>query len=913
MSVATFDEIDPFEAALMHYGTPRKSGRYPWGSGETPYQRYKTFLSEVDKLKKEGLTEAEIAKAFGLKSSTEIRAMRSIARNQVRESDIQQALRYKDKGMSNVAIGERMGIPESSVRSLLNPMLRERNDVLVGTANILKDRIGEDGVIDIGAGVENHLGISETKKKVAVAMLKDEGYNVYWVPNEQLGTGKITNTMVLAAPGVTFPEVMEKKRNNQIELPFVYSEDGGRSYKAIEPPKSVDSKRIAVRYKEEGGAEKDGVIELRRGVDDISLGNSNYAQVRISVDGTHYLKGMAMYSDKMPDGVDIVFNTNKGKSDNKLDAMKELRDDADLPFGSIVRQKTYIDKNGKEQLSPINIVGSTKYSDDGTDISYSGEEGNWNTWAKTLSSQMLSKQSPVLAKQQLTLSHEIKKNELEAIRGLSNPAVKKKLLEEFADGADSSAVHLKAVGLPRTRAQVILPINSLKDTEVYAPNYNNGEKVVLIRHPHGGIFEIPELTVNNRNREANSLIKSAQDAVGINSNVANRLSGADFDGDTVLVIPNNSKSIKTSPPLAALKNFDPQQYKIPEGSNIPPMTGKQKHMGDISNLITDMSIQGAPHSEIARAVKHSMVVIDAEKHNLNYKLSAQENGIAELKKRYQGDVRGGASTLISLSKSQERVGQRKPRAAKDGGPIDPNTGEKMWEYTGETYTETKVNKRTGAVTEKVIPRTMRSTKMAEAKDAHSLSSGTTMEAVYADYANGLKALANQARKEALAIKPQPISKSAKEVYANELNSLKAKLNVAQKNAPIERQAQLAAKAALNLKTQANPNWSSDEIKKARANELEKARARLGAKKERVTFTPREWEAVQAGAVSTNILTTLLKNADMDQVKQLATPRDKPTMSAAMISRAKSMAARGYTQAEIANALGVSVTTINKSL
>ena len=59
--------------------------------------------------------------------------------------------------------------------------------------------------------------------------------------------------------------------------------------------------------------DKDGVIEIRSGVDDLSLGDSHYAQVRILVDGNTYLKGMAVYSDDLPDGVDVMFNTNKKK------------------------------------------------------------------------------------------------------------------------------------------------------------------------------------------------------------------------------------------------------------------------------------------------------------------------------------------------------------------------------------------------------------------------------------------------------------------------------------------------------------------------------------------------------------------------------------------------------------------------
>ena len=48
-------------------------------------------------------------------------------------------------------------------------------------------------------------------------------------------------------------------------------------------------------------------------------------------------------------------------------------------------------------------------------------------------------------------------------------------------------------------------------------------------------------------------------------------------------------------------------------------------MGDVSNLITDMTIKGANNDELARAVRHSMVVIDSEKHNLDVKASARDN------------------------------------------------------------------------------------------------------------------------------------------------------------------------------------------------------------------------------------------------------------------------------------------------
>ena len=885
---------------------------YPWGSGNDPYQRNKSFLQYVDELSKKGLTDAQIAEGMNLMksdglpfTSTDVRALKSIAKTANREADISRAIMLKDKGLSNIAIGKTMGLNESSVRSLLDPSLRERNDILKSTADMFKERIGENGIIDVGTGVENHLGIAPSKKAVAIAMLEEEGYKRFYVPVEQLGTGKTTTTMVLAAPGTTFPDVMARK--SEIMPVKAYSEDSGRTFRKVEPPQSIDIKRVGVRWAEEGGASKDGVIELRRGVDDISLGESRYAQVRIKVGDGHYLKGMAMYSDNMPKGVDMVFNTNKARSADKTDAMKPLKDDPDLPFGSIVRQKHY-GPEGKQKLSPINIVGEN-------------EEGRWGEWSKTLSSQMLSKQSPSLAKQQLGLSYDAKKSELDEILALSNPAVKKKLLQEFADGADSSAKHLKAAGLPRTRQHVILPINSLKDNEIYAPNYRQGETVVLIRHPHGGKFEIPELKVNNRNVEANGIIKNAKDAVGINSKVAARLSGADFDGDTVLVIPNSRGSVKTAPALAGLKNFDPQtQYRGYEGMPVMSEKATQKHMGQVSNLITDMTIKGASDAELARAVRHSMVVIDANKHKLNYKLSAEQNGIAELKKKYQSetgdDPRAGAATLISRAKSTQYVNERKPRSAAKGGAVDPATGKKMYEETGAEYTVTKTSKRTGEIVTKTLPKQTKSTKMDEADDARSLISangGTVMERVYADHANKLKAMSNTARKEALAITPRKINNSAKTTYADEVATLKAKLNVAKMNAPLERQAQLLAATNVQAKRQAQPDLDNDEVKKIRAQALTEARARIGAKKTVITFTPREWEAVQNGAISTNVLDAILNNADMDQVRSLATPRERPVMSDAKIRRAKGMTDLGYTQAEIADALGVPTSTLSDAL
>ena len=873
---------------LYHYGIKRRSGRYPWGSGAKKSRNASDFLSTVDVLEKDGFNEKQIAEYFGLQTK-QLRAYKSNAHNEVRAAKAAMALRLKDKGYSNSEIGRRMGINESSVRSLLDPAISMRKNASTNTAEMLEKEIASKKYIDVGGGVENQIGVSRNTLDNAVEQLRAKGYTYHYLKVEQLGTGKFTSIKVLAAPDVTYKEV--KDNQSKVTSPGFYSEDLGQTVVGIKPPSSISSKRILVNYGDQGGSDKDGVIELRRGVKDLDLGAARYAQVRVAVDGTHYLKGMAMYSDDIPKGYDVIFNTNKNSSTPKMDVFKKMKDDPENPFGATIRQKTYIGKDGKEHLSALNIVN---------------EEGDWNTWKKTLSSQMLSKQSTALAKKQLKLAYDIKKEEFDEICSLKNPVIKKCLLDKFADNCDSSAVHLKAAGLPRQASKVILPFPEMKDSEIYAPSYRNGEKVVLIRYPHGGTFEIPELIVNNKsNKKAKGLIGNAQDAVGINPRVAERLSGADFDGDTVLVIPVGKVKIKTSAPLKGLKNFDPKvAYPGYPGMPKPGEKGsgfdKQGKMGDISNLITDMTIKGAPADDIAAAVRHSMVVIDAEKHNLNWRQSYLDNGIANLKAKYQGASNAGASTLISRAKSDKRVPKRK-----DGYKVDPATGRKIFTETGETYEKNG----------KQVVRLQKSSKMYETEDAYSLSSGTAMENTYADHANKLKALANSARKTSLTTKPIPYSPEAKAKYRQEVDSLNAKLNIALKNRPLERKAQLLANERVKLVRQNNPDMDKDDIKKLKNQALTQARLQTGASKKArlVDITDREWEAIQSGAISTNKLSQIIQNSDLDILKQRSMPRESRGISDAKRARAKMLESNGYTLAEIADSLGVSTSTISKVL
>lgn len=895
---------------IKHYGTPRHSGRYPWGSGKNPQRSY-NFVQRVNELQKQGLSQPEIVKALGLKSTTQLRAQKSIAVKEIYRENVARAKALSEHGNSNVEIGKLMGVGESTVRNWLKEGSSEKADKSFKVAEILKEQVEAKKYLDIGTGVEHQLGVSKTMLDTSVAMLEEQGYKKQYLKVKQATNfNQETTIKVLTKADVSYNELREN-RDKVRSIDDVFSDDNGKTFTQIKPPISMDPKRVSIVYKEDGGINRDGLIELNPNAKDLDLGSARYAQVRIAVNGTHYLKGMAMYGDPkdFPPGVDIRFNTNKSKDvpmmgEKSNSVLKPLEKDPDNPFGAnIIRQKKWFDADGKEQQSPINIVN---------------EDEDWSKWSKNLSSQMLSKQSPDLAKRQLKITYDSKKQEFDEISKLTNPEVKKKLLLSFADDCDSSAVHLKAAALPRQATHVILPFNSLKDNEIYAPNYDNGEEVVLVRYPHGGTFEMPRLTVNNNNSEAKNAIGTAAHAVGINHKVAQQLSGADFDGDTVVVIPTRGQTIKTSKPLADLEGFDPStKYPAYEGMpKVGPKTGfnKQREMGKVSNLITDMTIKGAPPEDIAKAVKHSMVVIDAEKHNLDWRASAKDNDIALLKERWQGAKNAGASTLISRASSEDHPLQRKPNYS-----IDPNTGEKVYQLTGKTRTIRKV-KDDGTVTYKTELIRQNSTKMAETNDARTLLSGpnhegTKIEVVYADHANSLKALANKARLEYEHTAPTSYSPKAAKQYSDEVNSLKDKLAKASMNAPKERMAQLIANKSIEIKKQANPDMDRDEIKKLSARELKLARQRVGANKKDVEIyiSDKEWEAIQAGAISNHRLNTILKNADLDRVKQLATPRSSTTMSASKVAKAKALARNGYTQKEIADRLGVSASVVNEAI
>ena len=903
---------DP-EEIVAHYGTPRHSGRYPYGSGDNPYQHATDFLGRIDILKRQGYSETQIAKDFGLTTS-QFRVQKSLATNERRAMDVETARKLLEENKGNVSeVARLMGKNESSIRSLLKTSSESRMSAAMNTANFLKDQIEKKGMIDVGAGVEHQLNVSPEMMKNALYILEREGYPVYQGRMEQVtNPGKFTTLKVLCPPGTKHKEIFEFDKVNSVEDYISY--DGGETFKkGFVYPKSMDSKRLMINYAEDGGIDKDGVIEVRRGCKDLSLGTANYAQVRILVDNDRYLKGMAVYADDLPDGIDVRFNTNKTKDVAKMDVLKKIKDDPDNPFGALIKerggQSWYIDDDGNEQQSLINKTR---------------EEGEWDQWSRHLPSQFLSKQSKEMIEKQLGLSIADKKAEFEDIMALDNPVVKRKLLATFAEDCDSTAEDLDAAALPRQSYRVILPMTTIGDNEVYAPTYRDGEKVALIRFPHGGTFEIPILTVNNKNKEGQSIYGNATDAVGISKNNADRLSGADFDGDTVMVIPtsghgrNTKVNIQNRDQLEGLEGFDPK-IQYPEIPGMKKMTKQmtQKEMGVVSNLITDMTLRGANDDELAAAVRHSMVVIDAEKHKLNYKQSEIDNNIAALKKKYQGHIEDdgryheGASTVISRAKSETTVQKRKGsmHVNQIGKPwYDPSKpeGAKIWTLDNATYTDKKGNQ---------VYRTQKSTKMAEADDAAKLSSGTAnvKEQAYVDYANELKRLANEARKESVYTPKLEYSPEANKKYKAEVKHLEDQYSLALQNAPKEREAQRIARSVVDAKKDANPDMTKAEIKKEGQRALTKARLQVGAQRTPITISDREWEAIQAGAISDSKLDKILKYADSEVVREKATPRQKTTIPPAKANKAQMMYNSGYTLAEIADALGVSTSTVSKFL
>ena len=989
------------EEFLEHYGMPRRSGRYPWGSGEDPYQHEPDFLSRVEQLKAKGWQETpeNIKKEFGLTTS-QYRIEKSICNDERKALDIARAKSLKEDGLSTSEIGRRMGVNESTVRGWFDQEQKARYNQSKATAEFLKKQVDQKKMIDVGKNTEFDLNVSREKLDTALYLLEREGYHVYGgrVP-QPTNKNQMTTLKVLAAPDVEHKEIFQYDKIQTIN--DYISRDGGDSYeKKYHYPASLDSKRVKVILKDEigpdgfKGDDLDGVIQIRRGVKDLDLGNSRYAQVRILVDGNKYLKGMAVYSDNIPDGYDVVFNSNKK---TREDAFKSIKNDPDNPFGAAIKPNTEGGQYWYDPKTGQHVSANTKGAKLGL-INKTREEGDWSEWKDSLPSQFLAKQSKTLAQKQLNLAKATKEAEYDEIMSLENPTIKKYYLKKFADSCDSAATDLKAAALPGQKTHVILPINTLKENEVFAPQYKDGSKVALVRYPHGGTFEIPILTVNNKDKAASKIIgKDAIDAVGINKKVADRLSGADYDGDFVIVIPTHDPKgkvkITSTPELPGLKGFDTKSYKYDEirtdkngkehyyrnGKEFKIMKNTNTQMGIVSNLITDMTIQGASNDELARAVRHSMVVIDAEKHKLDYKQSYVENNISQLQRKYQpkfdkdGNVirGGGASTIFSRAKGEIQIDKRKGQAKiniKGKSWYDPSKPEGSLIYTKADdkdlyYALDKYDKKTGVRTlyttdgrqikydttsngdiKKYAPvmrkdkntgevyftnpdgsikyktkaRTQAITNMSNTDDAMTLISSYRhpKEILYAEYANSMKALANKARKSMVSTGNLKYDPNAKKIYAKEVSELEAALNNALKNSVKERTATRFAASEINERKRNQPDLKSEDIRKLSQRSMSKYREQVGAatRRERnIIITDRQWEAIQAGAISENKLKSILANSDPDSLRQKAMPKKISGLTNAQVARIRAMNNSNFTINQIAEKMNVSPSVVSKYL
>lgn len=913
------------EEFLAHHGTPQNydfdpngSGRYRQGSGENPLQHPKDILDRIEKLKMKGWTETpeNIWNEFKL-TTKQYRQQKSIAVDNRKYADFERIKGMQADGLSNTEIAKRLGVNESVIRSRLKQEENGRYRQSRETADFLKERLKTYPMIDVGKGTETELGITENKKDTALELLRAEGYQIRKCNVEQpTNKGQYTITKVLMKPDAPYKDVYNFDEIHSIK--DYYSPDLGETYeKKFNYPVAIDNKRVKILLKDEIGPDglpgvaQDGIIQLRRGVQDLDLGDSKYAQVRIMVDIEDlpesdrkygYLKGMAVYSDNMPDGIDVVFNSNKK---TVLDGYKKIKDDPENPFGSAIKpineggQYFYIDKKtGEKKLGAIN-----KRAD----------QGDWTDWNDALPSQFLGKQNEDLIIRQLNKTKLDTNEEFNSYMELTNPIVKKYFLEKFAMSCDKRAVDLKAAAIPGQKYHAIIPCNTLKDDEIFAPQYENGTKLALIRYPHGGTFEIPILTVNNKNKQGLKVIgNDSIDAVGITAAVAERLSGADFDGDTVMCIPThvNGIKIKSTDRLKGLIGFDTKQYqydkKVPaneskdgedhyyrNGKEFSIMKNTQTEMGIISNMISDMNLAGAPEEHLERAVRHSMVVIDAEKHGLDYKQSYEDNGIAELKKLYQlkfdneGNARaGGASTILSRAKGKVAIpitqGQpyinlkgknnydpSRPEGAliyKEAEPkklyypedhYDKKTGQawikladkkekiyynkydpKEYEYYKPELTKDKktgeyyyTNKGDHTLKYSTKKRTKYSTQMYETDDAYTLVSinANSKEKLYAEFANYMKNIANTARKAYAYIEEPKKDPNASKVYAKEVNSLLAKLNEAKSNSPKERLAERLTTAYIKKYKKEHPDMTAEDERKMAQRKVTEYRQSVGAK------------------------------------------------------------------------------------
>jgi len=838
---------------LIHYGTKRHSGRYPWGSGGNESGTTK----QIQELLNKGYSYKDIANKLGTTAS-EIKSYISYSKTQETNHMIHQIAAKKQHGYSNVEIAKQLGVSEGLVRYYSNKQISEKkaasnervDKVSKSLESILDKHIG----VDVGTGVNVNLNLTNSEMNKVIVGLKDKGYKV-----EMINVPDPTNRAITVLHQILTKESVTGRDLHQSINDIVSVNVKANKVSTGTKPISISKTRVAIKH----DPSKDGMIYIRPGVKDIFIPvGKTYCQARILVGENKYLKGMAVYSDDIPKGKDVQFFHSKA-TDSK--ALKDIEKGINI-FGSNVYQ---YEKNGVQ--SAINVVGSKPGA---------GVEGYWDGWnsARNLSTQFLAKQPPKAITERIRATKLDLAKELKDINSISNPTIKSWALENFSLALDKKAASMDVSAFPRQSNKVIFGID-IKDNEVYAPTYNSGETIALVRYPHAGTFEIPVLKVNNNNPSGRKILGNAIDAIGISAKSAAQLSGADYDGDTVIAIP--AKYVKATAPVKSLIDFDPRKA-YPNGPTTPRITEKQKQekMGEITNLISDATIRGASVSELTRLVKHSMVVIDSYKHNLDYKQSEIDNDIASLKKKYRQ-----TASIISDAKSPAYVNRELDTSAKGRSyslPIDSKGNIVYKESTTKRY-KSKVDK----------------ISLIDNPEKHYTSSNG-VESSYASYSEHLKNMARSARLQSAKVsKAYSVNEAAAKEYKNEIASISYKLGQFERSKAAERQ--------VNRKTLAKSAKSDDTTKaeQIRAN----YRKQYGVAP--LQLTKREAEALAKGALPKSTVVKALKAFKGLNYSSFTKSTQATTkLQASNVKRYKNL---GYNYSEIANILGISVDRVKQYL
>lgn len=892
-----------FDTSMFdHYG--RKGMKWYQHIFGEEQKKWRTLQKVEDyKASHPGATYTEMAAAFGI-STGELRQRVMAEGHHKREFRLYIAKQMEEEGISKSDMDTVFNAPKGTAARVLAAGQSKKDAKMNEIRDKIVNRVDEVKYLDIGKGTDIQLGVTRETLEGIVRGLEAEGYHTHTVYLKNLTDANKDTTMRVLSKEPDLKKVVAHKHDIR-SLDAWYDPEG--KLRDIEPPQQLDWDRVKIRYGDEGGKARDGMMQIRPGAEGLDLGDARYAQVRIAVGGTSYLKGVAIvdHTAKFPPGTDIIFNTNKPKGTPREDVLKPLKKEvmSDNPFGAVI----------KSQKGYINFVS---------------KEGDWNDWSAGLAAQMVSKQPDKFVKAQLDKTYGNIKKDFEAFQAIEHPVIRSHFLEEYARSLTTKANKLKAEGVEGERAQLLLSNPNLKPNEVYAPNYKNGERVCLIRYPHGGTFEIPELVVNNNHQSSRRILGNAIDAIMVNPSVAGKLSGADFDGDTVYVLPQNKKNpiLSTELPPSIRKKvaeFDPEKYHVdmPSGKHVVTKKYSTDQMGIATNLISDMTTLKAPVGDIIDATLYSMVVIDSYKHNYDLKQAKKDFRINDLKKKYQGAANAGSATIITRARSKVKVYEH------FDGTLE-RVKEKSYKTTGangKEYREKYYVLEDGTEVSKKRVKEVRL--MDITKDAHTLKSShpNTIEDRYANYANGLKALQNEAYKANAAIKMPKKDPQAAKQYAPEVQSIEGKLKAAMSKAPTERQIELLAEQ--RFRHYSYPGMEAEDRKKLAA------RSRITARKivtgqsqgpksrrsERMHLTDMEWQAIFHNALSPSTVKRVLEYCDSDEVREKVIPKGYQSIPSAKISRARAMLAQTsggkpkYTYAEVAEALGVSVSALRDNL